>query len=125
MEVTIRALKKLYLDTESRLTKLGRLSQMIAVGIALSLYKLVASLLTSLAISSCVDLVWFAFGVWNLKSDRDIAADQMNGSENVLTFGQIIPLLFLSSNILIFKELYEGEIPTRNCPVLVANACNR
>ena len=55
------------------------------------------------------DFAWFAYGLVNLISDRRIPASEIDGNENELTFGQIVPLLLLGSIFLVFKEAYEGE----------------
>ena len=81
---------------------------------ARAVYKLVAALIGSRTVSFALDLFWFGYGVWDIKGDRDSAAHQMDGSENSFTFGQIMPLLLLSSTIFVFKETYEGEISTLN-----------
>lgn len=63
--------------------------------------------------SRCTDwvfnLAWAVYGLYNIVSNRSIAASQMNGNENSMTFGQIIPLLLLSSTIFVFREAYEGR----------------
>lgn len=68
--------------------------------------------------SWCLDLVigfvWFGLGVNWLMTDRDIAALSMDGNEDDLTFGQIVPLLLLSSTILTLREAYDGKIQVCN-----------
>lgn len=88
-------------------------------------YTLVAALLGSRTVSFGLDLFWFAYGVWSLMSDRASAGENMDGSENSLTFGQIMPLLLLSSTVFVLKETYEGEPPKFEMPQPVADACNR
>lgn len=35
----------------------------------------------------------------------------MGGSENVMSFGQIVPIFLLSSTVFVFREAYEGQCP--------------
>ena len=55
-----------------------------------------------------MDILWFLYGLRGIQSDRDIPASQMNGNENAITFGQILPILLLSSIVLTFGEAYSG-----------------
>lgn len=56
-----------------------------------------------------LDLFWFSFSLCNLVEDRDIPSPEMGGTENKITFGQIIPILLLSSTIFVIREAYEGK----------------
>ena len=40
--------------------------------------------------------------------DLAIPSSDMNGDENAMTFGQIVPILLLSSVLLVFREAYDG-----------------
>ncbi len=51
---------------------------------------------------------WFAYSLWSIIEDRDIPSSDMNGDENAMTFGQIMPILLLSSILLVFREAYDG-----------------
>lgn len=69
------------------------------------------SLLTLISSQTCnlaLDIFWFAFGLWGIFSDRNIPPSEMSGSENALTFGQIMPILLLSSTVLILMEAHTG-----------------
>ncbi|KAL8953137.1 MAG: hypothetical protein Q9183_007347, partial [Haloplaca sp. 2 TL-2023] len=69
-----------------------------------------ATFLGSLITGFMFDVVWFALGVWDVISDRNIDQDEMDGNENAWGFGQIVPVLLLFSIILTFKELYESML---------------
>ena len=58
--------------------------------------------------SLALDIFWFTYSLWSLIEDREIPPSEMNGSENSMSFGQIIPILLLSSIMLVFMEAYEG-----------------
>ena len=68
--------------------------------------------LTALIDSKICDLIlntfWFAYGLKGIIGDRKIPTSDMIGDENAMTFGQIIPILLLSSFVLIFLEAYSG-----------------
>lgn len=68
--------------------------------IYLALISLFGSQITSLA----VDIFWFGYGLWGLIEDRDIPSSDMSGNENAMSFGQIMPILLLSSTLLVFME---------------------
>ena len=51
---------------------------------------------------------WFAYGLWDIMIDRQIPSSDMIGDENAMTFGQIMPILLLSSLALVFREAYDG-----------------
>lgn len=64
---------------------------------------------TSYSIILIGDFAWFAYGVYCLLADRDIPNESpMTGDESAMGFGQIIPILLLSSIILTSKEAYDG-----------------
>lgn len=52
--------------------------------------------------------LWFASGLWGIILDRKIPSSDMVGDENVMTFGQIMPILLLSSLVLVFREAYDS-----------------
>lgn len=56
-----------------------------------------------------LDIFWFAYSLWSIIGDRDIPSSEMNGDENAMTFGQIMPILLLSSVVLVFWEAYAGR----------------
>lgn len=55
-------------------------------------------------------VVFFSYGVWGTFRTRIVPSTSMNGNENALTFGQIVPLCMLLSIIVVSKEAFEGEI---------------
>ena len=67
-----------------------------------------AALLGSMTISLYYDMLWFSLGVAGILLGRDIPSSDMNGDENRLNFGQIVPMLMLASIVLTFKEVYTG-----------------
>ena len=68
--------------------------------------------LVTLIDSQTIDFVqntfWFAYGLWGIIEDRKIPSSDMIGDENAMTFGQIMPILLLSSIVLVFREAYDG-----------------
>lgn len=125
MNKAVRTSSELVSSSRSTLMKLRYQCQRFIYKVARAVYILVAAFLGSRTVSYALDLFWFGYGFWNIICDRESAADQMDGSENSLTFGQMMPLLLLCSTIFVFKEAYEGEIPDLETPQSVANACNR
>ena len=109
MSKAVRTSSELVSSSGSTLMKLRYQCQRFIYQMVRAVYTLVAALLGSRAVSYALDLFWFGYGFWNIICDRASAADQMDGSENSLTFGQMMPLLLLSSTIFVFKEAYEGE----------------
>ncbi|KAI4275547.1 MAG: hypothetical protein LQ337_003152 [Flavoplaca oasis] len=79
-------------------------------GLALGIrcYLAIAAILGSLTISLYYDILWFTLGFMGLLENRQIPAANMDGNENELSFGQIVPVLLLASIILTFKEVYSG-----------------
>ena len=52
---------------------------------------------------------WFVAGLIGLFGDKNIPSSDMDDDENAMTFGQIVPVLVLSSTIVVAREAYEGE----------------
>ena len=73
------------------------------------IYVVISICLTSRWFLMLGDFSWFAYGLVHLISDWRIPASEVDGNENELTFGQIVPLLLLGSIFLVFNEAYEGE----------------
>ena len=121
----LRPSSELVSSSRSNSMKLRYQGQRFIHIIAHVIYISVAALLGSRTVSYALNLFWFAYGVWSLKSDRSAAGKQMDGSENLLTFRQMMPLLLLSSTIFVFKETYEGENPKFENPQSAANPRNR
>ena len=71
-------------------------------------YSALLTLIGSRTISFVQDTIWFAYGVWGIIEDRKIPSSDMNGDENTMTFGQIMPIFLLSSLALVFREAYDG-----------------
>ena len=74
-----------------------------------AVYMSVAALLGSTYVDFFYGLGWSAYGLWALVLDRDVAKPAMDGNENDLTFGQLVPILLLSSTVITFKEAYDGK----------------
>ena len=73
------------------------------------MYFALMTLLSSSAFYLVGDIVWYAYGLWGLIEDRMIPPSQMNGNENAMSFGQNVPILLLSSIVLVFREAYDGS----------------
>ena len=56
-----------------------------------------------------VTIGWFQVSVAHIFEDKDPGKWDMNGSEDKMSFGQIVPILLLSSTIFVFKEAYDGK----------------
>ncbi|KAL8718371.1 MAG: hypothetical protein Q9181_008211, partial [Wetmoreana brouardii] len=69
----------------------------------------ISILLDSHTVSLSVDIVWFTSGCKSIFNNRAIPAADMEGNEDARGFGQIVPVLLLSSVILTFKELYTAN----------------
>ena len=72
-------------------------------------YSLVATLFFSRWLGLGFDIYFFYVGLDSLLYDRTIPKSDMDGDENVMSFGQIIPILLLSSTVFVGREAYEGE----------------
>lgn len=70
------------------------------------------TLSTSDVLSSALDVFWFVYSTIGLFLDRNIPSSLMDGNENAMTFGQIVPILLLSSTIFVFREACEDS---RSC----------
>ena len=114
MDKAIRTSSELVSSPKPTLMKLRYQCQSFIYKMARAVYIFVAVLWRSSTVTFILDLFWFIYGIWGVQRDRSSAAAQMDGSENLFTFGQIMPLLLLSSTIFVFKETYEGEPPTLN-----------
>ena len=78
------------------------------------LYKLLAALNDSRWFNMIFCLAWFGFGLVSVFGDRNIPRWDVDGSENTMTFGQIVPILLLSSTLLVAREAYDGIVTRRN-----------
>lgn len=81
---------------------------LIVRGISCTYFALM-SLIGSNMFNLVLDIFWFAFSLWSIIGDRDIPSSEMNGDENAMTFGQIMPILLLGSIVLVFWEAYAGR----------------
>lgn len=77
---------------------------------AIRFYLAIAAVLGSLTISLYYDILWFTLGLVGILETRQVPGKNLDGDENKLSFGQIVPMLLLASIILTFKEVYTGEI---------------
>ena len=73
----------------------------------------------SVCIAFVLDVFWFAWGVKNITEDRRIPSKEasrflphtpMEGDEQRMGFGQIIPILLLGSTVFVAIEAYEGKV---------------
>ncbi|KAI4161377.1 MAG: hypothetical protein LQ342_004929 [Letrouitia transgressa] len=78
------------------------------VACVILIYLIFAAILGSLSISLYYDIIWFSLGLVGILYSRDIVEGNMDGNENQLSFGQIVPILLCSSILLTFKEVYIG-----------------
>ena len=72
-------------------------------------YFVLIALISSKACILILNTFWFICGLQNILEDRDITSSEMNGDENAMRFGQIMPILLLSSILLVFREAYDGK----------------
>lgn len=73
------------------------------------LYIAIGTAIGSMWINLLVDLFWLVYGIWGISFDRNISDLDMEGNENEMTFGQIIPILMLSLTLLTVHEAFEGK----------------
>ena len=81
---------------------------LIVRGLSCTYFALLALIGSNICIL-VLDIFWFAFSLWSIIGDRDIPSSEINGDENAMTFGQIMPILLLSSVVLVFWEAYAGR----------------
>ena len=96
-------------DSRTKFRTAGILALQAVMVVIFGLYMVISTCLCSRWVQLILDLAWFAYGLVILINDRQIPASEVDGNQNELTFGQIVPLLLLGSTILVFKEAYEGE----------------
>ena len=80
----------------------------------ISLYKILAALNDSRWFNLMFCLAWFGLGLASVFGDRNIPRRDMDGTENAMTFGQIVPILLLSSTLLVAGEAYFGSVTLGN-----------
>lgn len=79
------------------------------LALSIWLYLAIAAALGSLTMSLYYDVCWFVLGFMGILYTRKIPGSDMDGDENKLTFGQIVPVLLLASILLTFKGVYTGK----------------
>ena len=72
------------------------------------MYFMLLALILSQACSLIVNISSFAVQLKGIIKDRQIPPSEMDGNENAMSFGQIMPILLLISFVLVFWEAYEG-----------------
>ena len=77
-------------------------------------YLALIALINSKTCSIVVGNFWFGYCLWGIIEDRQIPSSMMDGNENAMTFGQIMPILLLSSSVLVFREAYDGTYPNHS-----------
>ena len=82
--------------------------QLVAIITLRWTYLILITLLTSRYANFTHNLFWFGYSMWGIVIDRRIPPSEMDGSENVMSFGQIVPILLLSSTLFVFREAYDG-----------------
>lgn len=75
------------------------------------LYRTLIALPLSVCVGCAIDIFWFIYGLAWIVQDRSIP-DQgtLDGNENQMGFGQIVPILLLSYIVFVFREAYEGTL---------------
>ena len=101
-------------DARTKFRTAGILALQAVMVVIFGIYVVISTCLGSRWVQLMLDFAFFAYGLVNLVNDRHIPASEVDGNENALTFGQIVPLLLLGSIIVVFKEAYEGEHYTRS-----------
>ena len=101
-------------DSRTHFRTAGILALQAVIMVVFGIYVVISTCLGSLWFQLTLDFAFFAYGLVNIVNDRRIPASEVDGNENELTFGQIVPLLLLGSTVLVFKEAYEGEHPVHD-----------
>ncbi len=78
------------------------------------LYRLLAALNDSHWLNLIFCLAWFGLGLASIFEDRNIPQWEMDGTENAMTFVQIVPILVLSSTLFVAREAYDGSVTLGN-----------
>lgn len=90
------------------MTRFGYTLLIMAVSTISWMYFALVALIGSRTCNLALDTFWFAYSLWGIIEDRAIPTSEMNGNENAMSFGQIVPILLLSSIVLVFREAYDG-----------------
>ncbi len=105
-----KATKSFPMATARRVSCAGCIALVKSSRIACSfIYMLTTSLFASRWTNLLVCVAAFIYGLVGRFQDRNIPREKMDSDENLMTFGQIVPILLLSSTILVAREAYEGE----------------
>lgn len=102
----------------------GLLPLQLLLAVTLRIYFALAAMLGSLTISLYFDILWFTFGLTSILENRKIPGNNIDGDENKLSFGQIVPMLLLASIVLTFKEVYTGRVIALLDDIQVTNGCS-
>ena len=114
LEQTIERLKERLLQTTSPTFFQGSIRRftytlsVVTVRIASWTYLALMASISSRTCNLILDIFWFVYSLLGIIEDRQIPSTEMNGDENAMSFGQIVPILLLSSIVLVFREVYDG-----------------
>lgn len=95
----------------------------LPLAFALKIYLALAAILGSLTISLYYDIIWCTLGMISIIANRKIPGNNIDGDEDKLSFGQIVPMLLLASIILTLKEVYTGRAIFVTEYWLIADGC--
>lgn len=93
---------------ENSMKRFGCILLIMFVSTITWVYFALIALIGSNTCNLALDIFWLAYSLWSIIGDREIPQSEMNGNENAMTFGQIVPILLLSSIVLVFREAYDG-----------------
>ena len=97
------------ISLQYRMKRFGYTLLIISIGMISWTYFALMALLSSRTCMLALGISWFVISLWIIKGDRNVPPSEMNGSENSMSFGQIVPILLLSSIVLVFVEAYESK----------------
>ena len=89
----------------------------VALGILVvirTIHRVLAAIFASRVMRLLLNIGWFVYGLYNVIHDRNIPTSEMNGTESEMSFGQITPILLLSSTVFVLREAYDGEWRSAN-----------
>lgn len=89
--------------------RMGKALHLASLRLIQVAHRLLMVLISSDVLSSIFNFLWFLSGMVSIIEDRNIPSSEMAGSENVMSFGQIVPILLLSSTFFVFREAYDGQ----------------
>lgn len=94
---------------QCNMKRFGYILLAISIGTTSSIYFALMALISSRTCMLALGISWFGLSLWTIYGDRDVPSSEMNGNENSMSFGQIVPILLLSSIVLVFMEAYESK----------------